>query len=60
MRRKRPWGRPPAIVVTIEQAARDPRQGKLNLVVKEKIGLGVATGTIAVTAVDREVGMQGA
>ena len=57
MRRKRPRGHPPAIVVAIEQAARDPRQGKLNLVVKEKIGPGVATGTTAVIAIDREVGM---
>jgi hypothetical protein len=48
------------MVVTMEQAARDPRQGKLNLVVKEKIGPGIATGTTAITAVDREVGMQGA
>jgi len=57
VRRKRPRGHPPAIVVAIEQAARDPRQGKLNLVVKEKIGPGVATGTTAVIAIDREVGM---
>ena len=48
------------MVVAMEQAARDPRQGKLNLVVKEKTGPGVATGTIAITAVDREVGIQGA
>jgi len=57
VRRKRPRGHPLVIVVAIEQAARDPRQGKLNLVVKEKTGLGVATSTIAVIAVDREVGM---
>jgi len=48
------------MVVAIEQAARDPRQGKLNLVVKEKIGPGVATSTTAATAIDREVGIQGA
>jgi len=45
------------MVVAMEQAARDPRQGKLNLVVKEKTGPGVATSTTAETAVDREVGM---
>jgi len=41
----------------MEQATRDLRQGKLNLVVKEKIGPGIATSTIAIIAIDREVGI---
>jgi hypothetical protein len=59
--RKRPRGRPPSMAVAMERAAKDPRQGKLNLAMGDKTGPGVATGAPAATAAaDQDVGMQGA
>ena len=61
MVRKRPRGRPPSIAVAIERAARDPRQGRLNLEKGDITGLSVATGAPAATAaVDQDIGIQGA
>lgn len=42
--RKRPKGRPPSIAVAVKRAAKDPRQGKLNLAIGDITGLGIATG----------------
>ena len=48
------------MAVAIEQAAKDPRQGKLNLVARVATGPGTAPGIAAASAaVDREMGMQG-
>jgi hypothetical protein len=60
--RKRPRGRTPAFAVIQERAAKDLRQGKLTLAVRDStVPTAAAAGaTAAPVDVDPDIGMQGA